>query len=170
MKLTAIVFAIILCVCCSDVVSESQFKIVTKRDNDTVEVKVVRDEAVISVRSPFGISQATIDRGNEKWPNIVVMQLHLKGLENFKVTNGSITLEAAVSSHDGKVRLWKDGKVDSLLDAESPYWMEIRIIGNNDKPVQAIPLEDGYFDLQLPKAFFEDNPKTITGNWIDFYR
>ena len=32
------------------------------------------------------------------------------------------------------------------------------------------PLKDGYFEMQLSKAFFEDNPKSITLNWIDFYR
>jgi hypothetical protein len=26
------------------------------------------------------------------------------------------------------------------------------------------------YDIQLPKALFEDNPKSITVNWIDFYR
>jgi len=91
-------------------------------------------------------------------------------LENFKVTNGTITLEATVSSQDGKVRQWKDGKEDSLLDAESPYWMEIRLVGKDGKPVKTIPLDGGYFELQLPKALFKNNPKSITVNWIDFYR
>jgi hypothetical protein len=30
--------------------------------------------------------------------------------------------------------------------------------------------KDGYFEMALPKAFFEGNPKSITLNWIDFYR
>ena len=81
-----------------------------------------------------------------------------------------ITLEAAVSSQDGKVRLWKDGKEDSPLDSKHPYWMEIRMVGKDGKPVKTIPLKDGYFEMQLPKALFEDNPKSITLNWIDFYR
>ena len=38
------------------------------------------------------------------------------------------------------------------------------------KPAKDIPLKDGYFELQLPKAFFKDNPKSITVNWIDFYQ
>ena len=167
---SAMVLATILCVACANVVEESQFKLVTKRDNDIVEVKVESDNAIFSVRSPFGISQITIERTNEKWPNSVVLRLHLKGLENFKVTNGTITLEAAASSQDGKVRQWKDGKEDSLLDAESPYWMEIRLVGKDGKPVKTIPLDGGYFELQLPKALFKNNPKSITVNWIDFYR
>ena len=45
-----------------------------------------------------------------------------------------------------------------------------RMIGGDGKPAKAIPLKDGCFEMALPKAFFEGNPKTITMGWIDFYR
>ena len=148
------------------------FKITTKRDNDKVEIKVEKDQALFSIHSPIGISQAVIERVNEKWPDVIVLRLHLKGLESFRISNGKVTVEASVSSHDDKerVRLWRDGKEDSPLDAKSPYWMEIRMIGDDGKPVKTIPLKNGHFQIQLPKAFFEDNPKSITIDWIDFYR
>jgi len=38
--------------------------------------------------------------GWEKWPDAVVLRLHLKGLENFSVTNGKIKLEVSVSSSE----------------------------------------------------------------------
>lgn len=152
------------------VVGQSPFQITTKRDTDKVEVKVEKDKTVLSLHSPFGISQAVIERTGEKWPITVMLRLHLKGLESLRVTNGNVTLEAAVSSHDDTQRLWKDGKEDSPLDANSPYWMEILMFGGDGKPAKTIPLKDGYFEMQLPKAFFEDNPKSITVNWIDFYR
>lgn len=155
---------------CTDAVNEPQFKITTKRDNDKVEVKVKTDKMIFSVHSPFGISQTVIESTNGNWPDIVMLRLHLKGLENFKVSNGKVTLEAAVSSQDSKVRLWKDGKEDSPLDAKSPHWTEIRMVGDDGKQVTTVPLKDGYFEIQLPKAFLEDNPKSITVNWIDFYR
>ncbi len=146
------------------------FKITTKRDNDRVEVKAEKDKVVLSVHSPFGISNAVVERVGETWPDAVVLRLHLKGLENFGATSDKVRLEASVSSQDGKVRLWKDGKEDSSLDAKSPYWMEIRMIGGDGKPAKVIPLKDGYIEMQLPKAFFEGTPKSITVNWIDFYR
>jgi biopolymer transport protein ExbD len=163
------VMAAVLSTGCTNSVDEPQFKITTKRDNDKVEVKVENDKSVFSVHSPFGISQAVIERADENWSDIVKLRLQLKGLENFKVTNGMITLEAAVSSQDSSVRLWKDGKEDSPLAAQSPYWMKIRMFSNEGKLEKTIPL-DGYFEIQLPKALFEDNPKSITVNWIDFYR
>ena len=59
---------------------------------------------------------------------------------------------------------------DIPLNTESPYWMPIRMIGSDGKQTKSIPLKDGYFEVKLPKKFFEDNPKLITLNWIDFYR
>jgi len=147
-----------------------KFRITTKRDTDKVDVKSEKDKTVFSVHSPFGISQAIIERADEKWPNSVELRLHLKALENFRASNGKIALNAAVSSQGGKVRIWKDGKEDMPLDAKSPYWMEIRMVGGDAKPANAIPLKDGYFGIVLPKALFEGNPKAITLNWIDYYR
>lgn len=137
-----------------------------------MEVKVEKDKTVFSVHSPFGISQAVIERTDEKWPEGVVLRLHLKGLSSFRASNGKVTLDAAVSSHDDKqrVRRWKDGKENSPLDSNSPLWMEIRLVGGDGKPTKEIPLKDAHFEMQLPKAFFEGNPKSITVNWIDFYR
>lgn len=148
------------------------FRITTKRDDDRVDVKAEKGKATFSIHSPFGISHAVIERADDKWPDAVVLRLHLTGLENVKVTNGQIKLEASASLQDGKplVRLWKDGKEDAPLDAKCPCWMEIRIVGGDGKQAKAIPLKGGYFEMQLPKAFFEGNPKTVTVNWIDFYR
>jgi hypothetical protein len=148
------------------------FKITTGRDNDKVEVKVEKGKVTFSIHSPFGISQAVVGRAGEAWPDAVVVRLHLKGLENFRVTNGTSRLEASISLQDGKplARLWKDGKEDAPLDAKSPFWMEARIVGGDGRPAKELPLKGGYFEMQLPRAMFEGSPKTITVSWIDFYR
>ncbi|MEJ7589987.1 MAG: hypothetical protein WKF77_00410 [Planctomycetaceae bacterium] len=48
--------------------------------------------------------------------------------------------------------------------------MEIRVVGSDGESPVGIPLKDDYFEMQLPKAFLESNPNSITVNWIDFYR
>jgi hypothetical protein len=151
---------------------EAQFKITTKRKDDTVEVQANKGRTVFSVKSPFGIGQAVIERQEDTWPKAVVLRLHLKGLENFRASNGKTTLNAVASIQDGKpqVRLWKDRKEDAPLDEKSPFWMAIRILGSDGKPADRMPLKDGYFEMVLPRAFFEGNPKAIALNWIDFYR
>ncbi len=160
----------ILSMGCACAAGNSSFKITTKRDSDSVEIRTENGKTVISVRSPFGISQAAIERTDKQWSTNVMLRLHLKGLENFKLTVGKVTLEAAVSTQDGNIRQWKDGKEDSPLDSKHAYWLEIRMVGKDAKPVTTIPLKDAYFEMQLPKALFEENPKSITVSWIDFYR
>jgi hypothetical protein len=150
----------------------ARFKITTRRNDDSVRVRANKDKAVFDVRSPFGISQAVIERRQSAWPKVVVLRLHLKGLSNFRVSNGKVRLDAAVAMEEGKtkVRLWKDGKEDAPLDDKSPLWTDIRIVGGDGKPARKLPLKDGYFEVKLPKGLFEGNPKSITLNWIDFYR
>jgi len=146
------------------------FKVTSKKSDDAVEVRADKDKTVYVIKSPSGISQTFIERTDEKWPEKMLFRLNLKGLESFRITNDKVKLEASVSSQNGTVRLWKDGKENVLLDDKSPHWMEIRLICSDGKAVKEIPLKDGYFEMQLPQAFFEGNPKSITLNWIDFYR
>lgn len=151
-------------------IADDPFKITTKRPDDRIEVKSKDDKAIFVIRSPFGISNATVERTNKQWLEKPVVQLRLQGLENFKLSADDTKLEASVSSHDGSVRLWKDGKEDAPLDAKSPYWMEVKILDNEGKPTRAIPVKDGSFEMQLPKKFLEANPKSFKVEWIDFYR
>jgi len=152
--------------------NEPPFRITTKRADDRVDVKTEKGKATFSVHSPFGIGQAAIERTSGTWPDAVLLRLHLKGLENFKVTNGKVKLEGSASLRDGKplVRAWKDGMEDAPLDAKSPFWIEVRIVGGDGKQAKELPLKGGYFEMPLPKAMFEGNPKSITVDWIDFYR
>ncbi len=149
---------------------DEPFKITTKRSNDQVEVHIKDDKGVFVIRSPFGISKAIVERSGERWPEKVLIQLKLKGLENFKLSTDKLKLEASISSHDGSVRLWKAGEEDTLLDSKSPYWMEIKALDKHGQPTKVIPLKDGCFEMQLPRKLVEENPKSFIVEWIDFYR
>lgn len=126
----------------------------------------------MAVRSPSGISQAVIESSGGNWPDTVILHMHLKGLEHLKVSNGIDTLECEVSSHAAKLttRQWMDGMEDTALTATSPYWMEIRSVGNDGTSLNTIPLKAGYFEIRLPTTITQASPKSITINWIDFYR
>lgn len=89
-----------------------------------------------------------------------------------RAANGKVKLDGAVGIQDRKaaVRLWKDGMEDAPLAETSPLWTDVRVVGGDGKPAKALPLAAGYFEVTLPRAFFEGNPKAITVNWIDFYR
>jgi hypothetical protein len=135
-------------------------------------MNVEKDRVIFSVHSPFGLSHALIERADKTWPDAVVLRLHLKGLEKFQVANGKVRLESSVSIREGKplVRVWKDGKEDMPLNAKSPYWIPVRVLDGEGKPAKEMALKSGYFEMHLPRTLFDDNPTTITLNWIDFYR
>jgi hypothetical protein len=150
-----------------------KFKITTRRKGDSVKVQEDKAKVVFIIKSPFGISQAVIERRGEKWPDdAVVLRLHLRSLESFRASDGKVTVAAAVSSQEGKVkvRIWKGGKEYAPLNKKSHLWTDIRMVGSDDKPARKLPLQGGYFEATLPRAFFKDNPKSITLSWIDFYR
>jgi hypothetical protein len=143
-----------------------------RRSDDTAEVTTERDKAIFSVKSPFGISQAVIERLGPKWPKAVVLRLHLKALEHFSAANDKVTLHAVAGVREGKpeVREWQDNQEDQPLRPTDPHWIDIRVVGGDGKPAQRLPLAGGYFELTLPPALFAPNPKLLTVRWIDFYR
>lgn len=149
---------------------ELPLQVKTKHDNDKVAIIVQEATVVVSIHSPFGISQAVIQPRNGKWPRTVKLRLHLKGLEHFKVTNDKVVIEASVSSHNKTIRLWKDAQEEKPLNAKNAYWTKIRIVKPDGKSPASIPVKDSYFEVQLPQAMFKDNPKSVTVSWIDFYR
>ena len=148
----------------------SPLKITTKRDDDKAEVAVEKNRATISIRSPSGISQAVIERTQEHWPETVVVRLRLQGLESLKIASETIKLEASVSSSNGDFRLWRSGEEEKALNEKSSLWFEPKLLDSKGRKSKSIPLQDGYIELQLPKALFASNPRSITLTWVDFYR
>ena len=132
---------------------------------------VERERVVFSLRSPFGISHARIERV-EAWPKQVVLRLHLSGLEQLQITNGTDTVFAAVSSTNAvpRVRVWLKDQEQRPLDSQHPLWLAIRGVTNHGQPTDAVPLKDGYFEVTLPEKLLAGNPRAITVSWIDFYR
>lgn len=152
----------------------SPFKISTQRADDRVETSLADGAAVVSIHSPTGISRATIQLTADRWPGQVTVQLHLRGLENLRIGNGQITIETRAPSRDQEhlCQMWKDKTANErlALDTHSPYWIEIRMPGKDAKPNGDIPRDEGYFEFKLPQALLEEDSKTISIGWIDFYR
>src|SRR4051812_40960287 len=66
----------------------ARFTVTSRKADDTVAVGGDRDRTVFEIKSPSGISRAVVERKGDAWPKVVVVRLHLTGLENLKVSNG----------------------------------------------------------------------------------
>ena len=126
----------------------TKFKITTKRKDDTVEVRAEKDRTVFSVKSPFGISQAVIERTDDRGPEAVVLWLHLMGLESFRASNGKVTLEADVRGPEIVIRVSDTGRgipadklsviFEPFSQAEAPYTRSVGGVGIGLTLVQSL--------------------------------
>ncbi len=176
-----LIFAMAVAVCSA--ADSPVLKATATRSEDRLDVSSEGRRAVVVIHSLRGIGDATIERTTEQWPDEVVIQLRLRGLESLRVSTDELKLEASVSTHDGTARLWKDAAADSPLKPTSPYWMEIRNLNGSRKPAtpnhsipnegipnEGIPNKARGFEMRLPKKIFESNPRVIRLAWIDFFR
>jgi type 1 glutamine amidotransferase len=141
-----------------------------KKPEDRVTEVIHDGSTIFSVQSPSGIGGATIRQ--ESWPDHVSLRLHLRGMEGLTISNGSVAFKASVLSHSGNRRLLSvvyNGQ-EQVPEEGSRYWTEIRAFDASGEPVQGLPEGGGYFELVLPQALFEARPKSLTIDWIDFYR
>ncbi|MFG0290301.1 MAG: hypothetical protein ACF8CQ_19130 [Rhodopirellula sp. JB044] len=145
---------------------------ITLRNSDD-SARVTQDDAsvVLSLQSPRGIGNATVRRRDSAWPQRMTVRLHLRGLEKFQLSNGSLTLHASVSS-DGSIRSWQDGDEKKLFNAKSPYWMNIKRAEHKrtDQTQPSKTITVPIFELTVPPALVAQSPEELTISWIDFHR
>ena len=149
-----------------------EYRITLRKPDDRLTVSVEQQRTVLTITSPSGIGGATVERTGPQWPQPLIVRLRLSGLESCTVSNGRITLQAAVTSHGDHARrlhVIEAGK-EKPIGQGSPYWTEIKLVGAGGKPAGKIPLKDGYFEMELPKALLQEQPKSLNFGWIDFYR
>jgi hypothetical protein len=149
------------------------FRVTTRKAEDRLSIKRQGDRVVFTVLSASGIGGAAITRQDERWPGVVVLRMRLKGMERLQVGNGKVTLSASVSSsgeHRTILGLSEGDRKEVPVERRSPYWTEVRILDTQDRPSRDIPLKDGVFEVTLPRALFASDPRTITLDWIDFFR
>jgi len=158
--------------CVASRTSPPSFSIVTPKSSDRVTPAVSGAEAALDIFSETGIGAAEVRLKAGNFPQKMLLRLHLKGLEELRIScDGQILLASVSSSEEREIRQSRGvARGDSLewetLEPGSRYWMEIRIVGGNSR----IPLTEGYFEVQLPRFFREDKIFQFSLRWIDFYR
>ena len=144
------------------------YSVTPGKEDAAVTYQVNGGDVMVDVRSESGIGSAQLAQTGGIAPTSLTMRLYLKGLEQFTFQYPAATVTAAVSSHDGSVSesVTIQGGAAQPIGPDSPYWMPVKI-GAADT---SIPLQDGYFQVQAPKAFIEAASREFTLHWVDFYR
>jgi hypothetical protein len=147
------------------------FIVITENPDDQVDVQYENGIALIDIQSPAGIGSATFELESGIMPGEMILQLHLKGLEQFQLTSSQESIRASVPS--GGVFNVDDQTIvsagtESPLLPGNPLWMEIDIVSSQGE--KKVPLEEGYFEITVPQEFIQNAGKTFEIEWVDFYR
>jgi hypothetical protein len=146
------------------------FQIKAEGEGANVAISIQDKTAVFDIRSRSGIGSATIEHVSGSAPEKIVVRLRVKGLEEFRFSQGKAEITARVSSGDGGVTQSlrsRDG-VEQPITSTNPSWLNLRIV--SDQAAPRIPLEQGHFEITLPKDVLGKGRRSFSIRWIDFYR
>jgi len=151
--------------------SMPSFTISAEGAGNELSVNVEDEIAIVDVRSQGGIGSATIELVSGTLPKNIVIRLHLKGLEEFRLSYDQTLITASVSSGEGGSVGQSVGAPDgdgTPIAPGSPFWIAIRIVPDQATPY--VPLDRGYFEITLPDDFLQGAHHSFSIRWIDFYR
>ena len=149
---------------------EPVFSIDAKNQNDQVNIQYVDGAAIVDIQSPTGIGSAKLELESGDMPESMLLRIHIHGLEEIRLISDQAVIVASGSS-SGLFAI-NDQRVISLGSEYSitpidPLWMKIEIISDQAKK---IPLEAGYFEINVPREFLRNAENFFEIQWIDFYR
>lgn len=145
------------------------FSVELKNLGDGIAFQHNDDRTIIDIVSPLGIGGAKFTLRSGTMPRQINVWLHLKGLEEFRLISEQVTVAASIPSSEG---MNAQGQRKIVGDSEEPILpfdplrLELEIVSSS----QEIPLQDGYFEIIIPKGFLQQSGGSFEIQWIDFYR
>lgn len=149
--------------------SKPEFRVTVKNADDKISILDENSQTVIDIHSDFGIGSASFELVSATMPDTILLRLHLKGLEDFQLISSATTLAVSISSGDvfnvTNQRIISPNAERPILSLD-PLWMNIEIVSED----KHIPLQEGYFEITIPRPFLRNAGTSFEVNWIDFYR
>jgi len=149
---------------------EPVFVVTTKNRDDQVDIQYDNGVASIDIRSSTGIGSATLELESGTMPGNMILRLHLKGLEELRLTSSQTSIEVSVSNSDPSDIHQRiiAASSDTPLLPDHPLWMKVEIV--SPQAEKKIPLEEGYFEVTVPKEFIQKAGNSFEIQWTDFFR
>jgi len=149
--------------------SKPEFRVTLKNGDDKITILDENSQTVIDILSPTGIGSAAFELGSGTMPDALLLRLHLKGLEEIQLISTNVAVSASVSTGEAvfpvSERIVSPG-VELPIGSVHPLWMAIQIVSENKN----IPLEEGYFEVRVPREFIRSAGTSFEVRWVDFYR
>ena len=170
-----ILFSIFLVSCASQPANaqaggEPVFNVSTKNQDDRLDIKHENGVTAVDIHSPTGIGSATFDLVSGSMPEQLILRLHLTGLEEFRLVSDQTILVAYGSSHTFNVTgqsVIAAGNEYSITSID-PLWTKVEVVSGQAE--KKIPLDEGYFEITVPKEFIRRAGNSFEIQWIDFFR
>ena len=161
---------LLLGACGSTGAGRIELTVVPEKPGTRIDVSSAGGQAIVDIWSPEGIGGAQIELTSPGMPSQIVLRLHLRGLEELRLTYGNTAITASLSSTgDQAIHQQRSGAQEEALTETSPYWMPIRLVPAEGAPA-AIPLEAGYIEVEAPHDLIAGGQRSFSIHWIDFYR
>ncbi|HMN30656.1 MAG TPA: hypothetical protein PKE45_21065 [Caldilineaceae bacterium] len=165
----------LLCIGCAPLANGGRlFQITTDRPDNQVTYTLDGQTPIFDIVSPGGIGEATMAWQQGPPPERMLLRLHLRGLEELRLTyDDTVQTLALPSTADGLVRqsiapLDQQAGGETSITPGDPKWLETRLASSTGEP--AIPMQDGYIEVVLPPQVIKQARQAFTVHWVDFFR
>ena len=142
---------------------------------DQVLVSQTGDQVTVAVTSTSGIGGLEVLWDPAAPPAALTLQLHLAGLEELRLQAGGVLVQAGVTSAppyavqaSAQQQIAAEAAPTQLAPGD-PFWPEIELVSIDGAQPQ-IPLQNGYFVVNVPPALLAAGNGRLEVAWIDFYR
>lgn len=153
-----VLFAILLFACAGNT-GAPVFHITPSSPDIQVHSEFRNNTVVLDISGGNGIGSARIMQTAGATPEQIILHLHLRALEHFKFSFGDQSVEIEIPTTG-------DHTPRESVTHDSPLYMPVRIISSEN----AYPIQEGYIQIELPRAYFETGAREFSIEWIDFYR
>lgn len=138
-------------------------------DGNSVEVTLSGRDLAVDVWSNRGIGAASFALEGGPPPSSILLRLHLRALEELRVTAGEEVTVISVASGPGHAvsqrHVLPNGAEQELAPGDEG-WLPLEIVAPTPDP--SFPLQEGHFAITLPADLLAGAGFRI--QWVDFFR
>lgn len=145
---------------------EPVFAVSAAQGDDEITLQTEDNTTVIDIHSPTGIGSAVFRLEAGRLPAQIVVQLHLRGLEEVRLVAEEVTVVASVSGEQVQSQRKISGNSEQALGSFDALWLNIQIVAES----ATLPLDAGYFEIHVPEELLERSGGRFEIHWIDFFR